>query len=391
MFLHDSRLILINQWGGTNLKVAIIMPLGEQRGGGEKRLLDLMLEGRNADIKWLLIFQEDGSLVEQIRKLGIDVRVVPSGRMRELHRFLASVLKIASLVRQERADVILSWMWKAHLYGCPAGILAGIPSLWSQLEVPDDYWLKRAVTMLPASGVFINSKSGKAVLEKLCPQRPIRLVYPGVDLHRFNPATLPSPEETRQKLGLPLEVPLIGIIGRLQRWKGIHVLVQAMPKVLKKYPDAHCVVVGGKHKPEPDYGNYLEEQIYTLGLQKQIRLVGLQRNVPEWMQAMDVIVHASNNEPFGIVIVEAMALGKPVVAAANGGPTEIITDGINGLLTPYGNSDALASAILRYLDEPEFAHRVGSAARERSLDFSTQQYAQNFIQAIRELIPKFSG
>ena len=164
-----------------------------------------------------------------------------------------------------------------------------------------------------------------------------------------------------------------------------------MPKVLQKYPDAHCVVVGGQHEPEPDYGNYLAAQINTLGLQERIRLVGLQRNVPEWMQAMDVIVHASNNEPFGIVIVEAMALSKPVVAAANGGPTEIITDGSNGLLTPYGDSDALASAILRYLDEPEFARRVGAAARERSLDFSTQQYAQNFIEAMRELIPKFSA
>lgn len=369
------------------MKVAIIMPLAEQRGGGEKRLWDLMYEGRNSGIEWLLIFLENGSLAEQIRTLGIDVRTVPSGRLREPHRFIAAVLKIASVVRRERADVVLAWMWKAHYYSSPAAILAGIPSLWSQLEVPDDSLLKRIATILPTSGMLINSKSGKATQEKLSPQRAIRLVYPGVALNYFNPSLLSTPEATRRKLGLPLDGPLIGMVGRLQRWKGMHVLVEAMPKVLQKYPKAHCVVVGGKHQLEPDYQNYLEERMGGLGLDDQVILAGAQLNVPEWMQAMDVFVHASDNEPFGIVIVEAMALGKPVVASNSGGPSEIITDGENGLLTPYGDSEALANAILRYLDDWEFARGIRGAAQERAPDFSTQRYAQNFIEAIRDLVP----
>ena len=124
-----------------------------------------------------------------------------------------------------------------------------------------------------------------------------------------------------------------------------------------------------------------------LGLDDQVILAGAQLNVPEWMQAMDVFVHASDNEPFGIVIVEAMALGKPVVASNSGGPSEIITDGENGLLTPYGDSEALANAILRYLDDWEFARGIRGAAQERAPDFSTQRYAQNFIEAIRDLVP----
>jgi glycosyltransferase involved in cell wall biosynthesis len=116
-------------------------------------------------------------------------------------------------------------------------------------------------------------------------------------------------------------------------------------------------------------------------------MAGLQRNVPEWVQAMDVFVHASDQEPFGIVIIEAMALGKPVIAGNAGGPTEIITDGVNGLLTAYDDAEALTEAILRYLDDQEFAQSAGIAARQRALQFSTQRYAQNFINTIGSIMP----
>jgi glycosyltransferase involved in cell wall biosynthesis len=368
------------------MKIAIIMPLGEQRGGGEKMLWDLILEGRNVDVEWLIIFLEDGPLVEQIRALGIDVRIVQSGRLRQPHLFISAVIKIVSIAQSEGADIIFGWMWKAHLYGGLAAMLANLPAVWYQLEEPSDANLmKRIANILPACAVLTLSKAGQEAQIKIWPHRPTPLVYPGVALDCFDPAILPSPLEARRKLGLPLDGSVIGIVGRLQRWKGIHVLVEAMPKVLQKYPDAHCVVVGGKHDLELDYQTFLEKQVRELGLGDRIIMAGFQQNVPEWVQAMDIFVHASDNEPFGIVTIEAMALGKPVVAAASGGPTEIITDDKNGLLAPYGDSHTLSSAILRYLDNPEFAGSVGLAAQKRAADFSTQKYAQNFIAAVRDV------
>lgn len=282
-------------------------------------------------------------------------------------------------------------MWIAHLSGGLAATLGGLPSLWYQLKIPDDdNWLKRMATFVPARGVITITKAGMNSQAQRWPHRPTRLVYPGVALDRFEPSVLPSPAEARRRLGLPSDGPLVGIVGRLQRWKGMHVLVEAMPKVLQSYPNAHCVVVGGKHDLEPDYGNYLKEQIAALGLGDQVILAGLQRNIPEWIQEMNVFVHASDNEPFGIVVIEAMALGKPVVAGASGGPTKVITEGVNGLLTLYEDPDALANAILRYLDDQEFARSIGAAARKRALDFSTQHYARNFIRTIRELVPNVS-
>ncbi|MBD2594141.1 glycosyltransferase family 4 protein [Nostoc spongiaeforme FACHB-130] len=373
------------------MKAIVIMPLAEQRGGGEMMFLDLMQQGRNAGVEWIAIFLESGPMVEQVRKLGIDTRVIESGRLRQVHKLISTVLRIAAIARRERADIIVNWMWITHFYGGMAAMLAGLPSVWYQLEVPHDkFWLVRLATALPARAVITLSQDGKQAQAEIWPHRPTPLVYPGVALDRFEPAALPSPQAARQKLGLPAQGPLIGIVGRLQRWKGMHVLVQAMPKVLEKYPDAHCLVVGGKHDLEADYEEFLKSEITNLGLEEKVIMPGLQRNIPEWVQAMDVFVHASDKEPFGIVIIEAMALGKPVIAGNAGGPTEIITDGMNGLLTPYGDSEALAIAILRYLDEQDFAQNVAVAARQRALDFSTQNYAQNFINTLRSLIPSVS-
>ena len=142
-----------------------------------------------------------------------------------------------------------------------------------------------------------------------------------------------------------------------------------------------------KHDLEADYEEFLNQQITDLELGDRIIMAGLQRNVPEWVQAMDIFVHASDQEPFGIVIIEAMALGKPVIAGNAGGPTEIITDGVNGLLTAYDDVEALTKAILRYLDHQEFAQSAGIAARQRALQFSTQRYAQNFINTISSIMP----
>lgn len=100
---------------------------------------------------------------------------------------------------------------------------------------------------------------------------------------------------------------------------------------------------------------------------------------------MDVIVHASDREPFGIVVVEAMALGKPVIAGSAGGPAEIIVDGMHGLLTPFGDASALATAIRRYLGDPAFAAQAGAAALARAQEYSAEAYAARLSAVILDL------
>jgi len=247
--------------------------------------------------------------------------------------------------------------------------------------------MDRIATALPAKCIFALSKFGARGQKELWPHRRVELVYPSVNLKKFDPESLPPAQEARQRLELPSDGPIIGIVGRLQRWKGIHVFVDAMARIRTSHPNAHGVIVGGRHDLEPEYTDFVERRIDELNLDDVVTLAGFQPNVPLWMQAMDVFVHASDNEPFGIVIIEAMALGKPVVAGDSGGPQEIITEETDGLLAPYEDARALAQQIRRYLNDSDFAANVGRAARKRALGFSPKRYAARFVQAIRNVEP----
>jgi glycosyltransferase involved in cell wall biosynthesis len=371
------------------MKVGIIMPLADQRGGAELALLHLLRHWRNADAEWIVIFLEDGPMVAEVQSFGLEAYVVPAGRLRQAHRFISTVYQISTIAKQCKLDVLLGWMAKAHLYGSFAAKLSGIPALWYQHGVPSGTsWEDNIATRLPAQGIFACSKTAIEAQNKLLPIRPNRIVYPCVDLEKFDALTLETPDQLKAKLNLPAHCRVIGIVGRLQRWKGMHVVIEAMPQILQQHSDVHCVIVGGEHSLEADYLPAVEAQIQTLGVAKQVTITGFQTNIPEWMQAIDIMVHASDNEPFGLVIIEAMALGKPLVASASGGPTEIVTPEVDGLLTPFGDSQALANAIGRYFEDPDLAQRLGKAAQVRAQDFSAQNYVRRCVTAIQEVLPE---
>ena len=367
------------------MRIAIVMPLAEQRGGAEAALRQLMREGRDQGVEWHVVFLEEGPMIDEFRDLGVSTSVVRAGRLRHVHRYVGSVFQIRSIAKRERIDLIVSWMSKAHLYVGVVALIWRLPSAWYQHGIPARGWIDRLATILPARGVIATSQAAADAQACLRPVRSRRVVYPGTDLARFDPGALPPRKAARQALGLPVEGPLIGFFGRLQRWKGVSVLVDAMPPVLESFPSAHCVIVGGKHDLEPNYPSELQRQIGALGLARHVTLAGFQSDVPTWMQATDVIVLPSENEPFGITVIEAMAMGKPVVAGDSGGPREIVTSGVDGVLVPHDNANAVARAILEYLRQPSFAAEVGAAARERAKRFTADRYARELIHALREL------
>jgi glycosyltransferase involved in cell wall biosynthesis len=301
------------------------------------------------------------------------------------------IRQIARATRRVRANLVLSWMGKAHLYGGPAAALAGVPAAWFQHGIPNQRNGMDVLTALvPAAGVLTCSRTSAEGQLRLWPRRRVRVVYPPVDLQRFDPERMPAPAQMRRQLGLRDDGPLIGIVGRLQRWKGFHVLIAAMPSILERHPRARCVLVGGEHAKEADYPVVLRRQIAALNLEGHVSMVGLQTNVPQWMQAMDVVVHASEAEPFGMVVIEAMALGKPVVASAAAGPTEVVTPGMDGLLAPYGDAHALSAAVTKYLDDPIFAESCGRAARARARGFSAGRFAAEVTSFATEIAGRHS-
>jgi glycosyltransferase involved in cell wall biosynthesis len=369
------------------LRVLAVMPLATARGGAEMNFRQLLLHGRGQGVEWIVVFLRDGPMVAEMRALGLDVRVIDAGRFRNVATRVRAVRRIARLAKSRRVDLVFGWMVAGQLTAGTAALVAGVPCAWFQAGTPRPDWLDRLSTLLPARGVIVVSRAAAAAQARVWPPRRQRLVYPGASLEAFDPSRLASPAVARLKLGLTARGPLIGMAGRLQRWKGMHLFIAAVARIRQSRPDVHAVIVGGAHETEPQYGAELRAQAHALGLDHAITFAGFQRNVAEWMQAMDVFVHASDREPFGIVVVEAMALGKPVVASASGGPAEIITDGEDGLLTPYGDQAALADAVLRCLDDRAFAARIGAAARRRAAVFDDHTFAANIVAALRDLAP----
>lgn len=372
-------------------RIMLVMPLGVQLGGGEMMFRQLLQHGRSPRVEWIVVFTQDGPMVAESRALGHETHVLPAGRLRQFGRRWSVIRAIARLARERQVSMIFGWMVASQTMAGPAALLAGIPGAWYQVGRPSPDWLDRLAALFPARGILVLSRDCADAQARVWPPHAIRLVYPGVSLERFDAARRETPAEARAALGLPRDGALIGIVGRLQRWKGMHVLIDALPAVRARHPDARVVIVGGEHEPEPDYGERLHAQVRRLGLDDAVLFAGFQPDVPRWMQAMDIVVHASDREPFGIVVVEAMALGKPVVAGAEGGPAEVIQAGVNGLLAPYGDAAALATALLRYLDDPAFAMRCAAAAAQRARDFSAARYAEAFTDAVLELLPAAAG
>lgn len=369
----------------TDLRVLVVMPLGEQLGGGEMMFRHLMQHGGGRGVEWIAAFTRDGPMVAETRALGVETHLIEAGRMRELPRRWRATRAIAALARERQVSLVFGWMASAQLLAGPAAWLADIPAAWYQVGLPRPDWLDRIATWMPARGILVLSEEVAAAQAHVSPRRPQRLVYPGASLERFEAVRGESPAALRKQFGLPTSGPLIGIVGRLQRWKGMHTAIAALPEVRKRHPDAHLVIVGGKHDPEPRYEETLRALVQRLDLASAVTFAGFQPDVPRWMQAMDVIVHASDHEPFGIVVIEAMALGKPVVAGADGGPSEIITPGQDGLLAAYGDAPALARAIGRFLEDPALAAHCAAAARRRAADFSAERYAHGVTDAVLSL------
>lgn len=372
------------------MRVLVLMPLAEQRGGHELMLMELLRNANRAETTWRVTFLEDGPLVDQARSLGIAATVLPAGRLRHVNTFTRTVIAVSRLAGE--VDAVLSWMAKAHLYGGPAAVIARKPAIWFQAGQPSRRaWMDRAVTLLPAVGVLTVSSSSDAAQRAIRPVRTTRLVYPGVDLERFKPEAVPDRGRARALLNLDQDAPIVGVVARLQRWKGIHLLIEALPRVHASFPNTTAVIVGGLHFSEPDYEQELRELAQRLGVAEKVVFAGLQRDVPSWISAMDVLAHPAYGEPFGLSIVEGMALGKPVVASDSGGPLEIIEDSTSGVLFRTGDASALAESLCQLLGDQQAAALIGQRARERAQSFSSIRFAEGVEDAIRTLASRERG
>lgn len=341
---------------------------GEGLGGAEYSLLDLMPALDPARYRAVLACAA-GPLAEAARARGVTVAIMPFPRLRGA--LTAPVMltrtawQLASLARQLNARALHSNTFRASLATALAARLVGRPFIWHTRDIygPGEVGGTWYPTLMCRLAQVRLANSGAAA--RSIPHLDVQVVYNGIDLAAFDPA-LP-PEVARAQLGLPATPLLVGTVGRMQPWKGHHHFAQAAGALAARWPEAHFVVVGGQvFAANDDYAATLRAQVAALGLEGRFHFAGQQSNIPVWMAALDVFAHCSRAEPFGRVVVEAMAAARPVVAFADGGVPEIVVPGITGQLVPPGDVAALTHALAQLAEDPALRHQWGQAGRARA-------------------------
>ncbi len=350
-----------------------------QLSGGEIALLRLLPHLDRVQPHVLLA--EDGPLVEQLDLAGISSEVLPFGeRARRLRRervdrgggvsplvaasTAAYVLRLARRLRQLAPDLVHTNSLKAGVYGSVAARLAGLPVIWHVRDrIADDYLPGPAVALVRrmsrhlATAVVANSHTTMETLA--APLEP-------VVIYSVLPEVLSEAPARNRASGGPLT---FGLVGRLAPWKGQDLFLRAFARAFP-HGDERAVLVGGALFGEDDYADGLAALARELGIAERVELRGHRPDVWAELSRLDVLVHASiTPEPFGQVVLEGMAAGVPVIAAAAGGPAEILRHDVTGVLYELADVDGLAAAMRRMCD-PGLRARLSAAAREGLAPYS---------------------
>lgn len=322
-------------------------------------------------------WEERGAdLVDRVRagRLGQEMRRSPRrallwhslGDARRLWRHVLPVVPpLRRIVRQFRPDLI-------HLNDAPPlvrhGILAGRLASTTTICHCRSFVLpslldKRLLLPGLAGLIFISQAVADAQLAAIR-RPPQHRVIPNA-LNAADYAVAVDRDAVRASLGAPADAPLVGMVGRIAPWKGQHIFVEALAQVSQEHPTVHGVVVGLAEEAEgAGYADQVRQLAGRLGLGQRLHITGFRDDVPQVLAALDVLAHCSvRPEPFGRVIIEGMAAGRPVVGSRAGGALEIIRDGVDGLLVAPGDAAALAAALASLLGDPAQRERLGAAAR----------------------------
>jgi glycosyltransferase involved in cell wall biosynthesis len=365
--------------------------------GGEIALLRLLPTlAREVDVQVLL--GEEGPLVEEMAAVGLAVEVVALPvrlrevrkdtvrpgklRLREVAPLPGYVFRLAGRLRELAPDIVHTNSLKAALYGGAAGRLAGVPVVWHIRDrISDDYLPASAVRLVRLAGRVLPSAvvaNSQTTLETLPHVR-----WSGVVPNPVVPDTVEDWSSRRRDRSSALT---FGISGRLAPWKGQLLFLEAFAAAFRG-TEARAHVVGAAMFGEDEYSACLQRRATELGIGEQVEFRGFRADIWKEFAELDVLVHSSViPEPFGQVVLEGMAAGLPVVAPNAGGPAELITDGVDGLLVAPGEVEALATALKRLHDDPALRDRLGEAARVTASAFTPERAARQLVENYRTLL-----
>ena len=373
-------------------------------GGGEIALLNLVRHLNPQTIKSIVVLGAAGPLVERLGP-EIDTYTLPLPvglatnrkdslglatlfQIRKILGGLSYILQLAKFIRSHKIDLVHTNSLKADIIGGIASRLAQCPVVWHVRDrIEMDYLpgpvvrVFRLLCRVIPTYVIANSAATLRTLH-LGPDRPDGTDF-GVNgrsavVHDGTRTRSLSKERSRH-----LEVFRIALIGRISPWKGQHIFLQAAQSVAERFPNVRFFVIGAALFDEHKYDEEIRQLPKKLGIENLVEFTGFCSDIEEVIEGLDLVVHASmTGEPFGQVIIEGMAAGKPVVATNGGGVPEIVEDGSTGILVPMGDVQAMADAICEILADPVRAREMGIRGHQRVENHFTVELTASKVETV---------
>ncbi len=326
-------------------------------GGQENRTLVESTGLRERGARVIFLCQPESVLGRRAEAEGFEVRTC---MMRKSYD-LSAVRSILTLIRTENIDVISTHSGRdSFLAGVAGRISRKRPLIVRTRHLAMPITSRISYSLLPHCVVTVSEYVRSYLIKEGVNADKVVAVPTGVDIGRFSPGNADG--TLKQELKLDSDVPLVGTVGILRVKKGHHVLLDAVPSVLKEIPEAMFVFAGDG----PQRKN-IQNKIQGMGLDERVRMLGLRKDIPNVLSSIDLFVLPTLQEALGTSFLEAMAMEKPVIGTNVGGVGEVIRDGINGFLVEPDNPFALATAIVSMLKDGERARSMGKEGRNMVL------------------------
>ena len=405
--------------GDVLIKTILYLDHTARLGGGEIALLNLVLALDKRRFHPVVILASDGPLTERLRVAGIETHVEPLDasvletrknslgprsllHLRQGLACLRYAFRLAGLARRLKADLIHTNSLKSDIYGGLAGRLASIPVVWHVRDsINAEYlpaWVASAFRFLARVVPRIVVANSESTLRTLrpAPRQTTATVYSGVGEHSgvtaermavvhdgYSLQQFPGTERAEANA----ERPVLALIGRISEWKGQHVFLAAAAAVRRRFPEARFWIVGAPLFGEQEYENSLHRLAEELQVTDCVEFLGFHENIPALLAQVNIVVHASTlGEPFGQVVIEGMAAGKPVIATNGGALPEIVIPGETGLLVPMCDAPAMAEAMMQLLANPGQAAAIGAAGKLRVGEHFTISHTARKLEGIYDLV-----
>ena len=348
-------------------------------GGGEHSFLDIASH-MPLDWKVAAAVPCGGELEVRLRRRGVETQVLalPAIRPWGLVRIIAALRSYLRQCHRYRPALIYANGSRAAFYGGIAGRLLRVPVIWHCRIAQSDPNLDPILVRL-SSRIITNSQ---ATTRRFSPhfQAKISMIYNGVDILWLQEGDVKLPNLIQKDWKVILTV------ARVSKWKRHDLVLSAFEQIAKYDSKLNLVCLGAKDEWEPDWWKHLQEKTRQSPLSQRIHWVGQVDDVRPWYRSADMFVLASENEPFGRVIVEAMACGLPVIATRSGGVPEIIRHEKEGLLVSPGNVKELTGAMKRLLKDDPLRKHLISSGHQRSAYFSLENHMAKMVKIFDETI-----